>query len=63
MLSSDRFRLLIDPSPDADLRGLAETVRKAIGLRPIIEITPRHKIFDPEKSLKAKRLLDLRNAP
>ena len=63
MLSSDRFRLLIDPSPNADLQGLAETVRKAIGLRPIIEITPRHKIFDPEKSLKAKRLLDLRNAP
>ena len=46
-----------------DLESLSESVRQAIGVRPEIEITPRAKIFDPEKSLKAKRLLDLRKSP
>ena len=62
-LSGDRFRLLVDTGPKTDLENLSESVRLAIGVRPEIEITPRAKIFDPEKSLKAKRLLDLRKSP
>jgi phenylacetate-coenzyme A ligase PaaK-like adenylate-forming protein len=61
-LSGDRFRLLVDTGPKTDLESLSESVRLAIGVRPEIEITPRAKIFDPEKSLKAKRLLDLRKS-
>ena len=39
---------------------IAEAVRVAIGGRPIIERSERTTIFDPDKSLKAKRFVDLR---
>ena len=60
-LSADRLRLLLDIDPKTDIERIAETVRVAIGVRPIIERSERTAIFDPDKSLKAKRFVDLRS--
>ena len=60
-LSADRLRLLLDIDPKTDIERIAETIRVAIGVRPIIELSERTAIFDPDKSLKAKRFVDLRS--
>lgn len=60
-LSADRLRLLVDAGPQADIDRIAETVRVAIGVRPLVERVERTVIFNPDKSLKAQRFLDLRN--
>ena len=60
ILSSDRMRLLLDLKPDADPEAIAESVRVATGVRPIIEKVERLQIFDPDRTLKAKRFKDLR---
>ena len=59
-LSADRLRLLVDAAPQADIDRIAEAVRVAIGVRPLVERVERTAIFNPDKSLKAKRFLDLR---
>ncbi|MBU74616.1 MAG: hypothetical protein CMM73_02765 [Rhodospirillaceae bacterium] len=59
-LSSDRMRLLLDLKPDADPEAIVETVRVATGVRPIVEEVERAQIFDPDRTLKAKRFKDLR---
>ncbi len=59
-LSADRLRLLVDAEPQADIDRIAEAVRVAIGVRPLVERVDRTAIFNPDKSLKAKRFLDLR---
>ena len=58
--SADRLRLLVDAEPQADIDRIAEAVRVAIGVRPLVERVDRTAIFNPDKSLKAKRFLDLR---
>jgi len=60
-LSADRLRLLVDAGPQADIDRIAEAVRVAIGVRPLVERVERIAIFNPDKSLKAQRFLDLRN--
>jgi phenylacetate-CoA ligase len=60
-LSADRLRLLVDAGPQADIDRIAEAVRVAIGVRPMVERVERTAIFNPDKSLKAQRFLDLRN--
>ncbi len=60
-LSADRLRLLVDAGPQADIDRIAEAVRVAIGVRPLVERVERTVIFNPDKSLKAQRFLDLRN--
>ena len=59
-LSADRLRLLVDAALEADIDRIAEAVRVAIGVRPLVERVDRTAIFNPDKSLKAKRFLDLR---
>ena len=54
------MRLLLDLKPDADPEAIAESVRVATGVRPIIEKVERLQIFDPDRTLKAKRFKDLR---
>ena len=44
----------------ADPEAIAESVRVATGVRPIIEKVERLQIFDPDRTLKAKRFKDLR---
>jgi hypothetical protein len=50
----------VDAAPAADIDRIAEAVRVAIGVRPLVERVERSAIFNPDKSLKAKRFLDLR---
>ena len=59
-LSSDRMRLLLDTTQEVDTGQIAESVRLATGIRPLVERVHRLQIFDPDKSLKAKRFIDLR---
>lgn len=59
-LSSDRMRLLLDTAREVDTDQIAESVRVATGIRPLVEKVDRLQIFDPDKSLKAKRFIDLR---
>ncbi|MEQ9199307.1 MAG: hypothetical protein RLN80_04920, partial [Rhodospirillales bacterium] len=39
---------------------MAELVKAAVGVRPEIDLVDAREIFDTEKSLKSKRLIDLR---
>jgi phenylacetate-CoA ligase len=61
-LSMDRLILRI--APTARVEGMhtriAERVKVAIGVRPEIELVERDAIYDPERSLKSKRLIDRR---
>jgi phenylacetate-coenzyme A ligase PaaK-like adenylate-forming protein len=59
-LSADRMRLLLDTAQEIDMDRIAEWVRLATGIRPLVERVDRLKIFDPDRSLKAKRFIDLR---
>ena len=59
-LSSDRMRLLLDLKLGADRGAIAESVRVATGVRPIVEEVERLQIFDPDRTLKATRFKDLR---
>ena len=59
-LSSDRMRLLLDLKLGADRGAIAQSVRVATGVRPIIEEVERLQIFDPDRTLKATRFKDLR---
>ncbi|MBI2361141.1 MAG: hypothetical protein HYV04_19925, partial [Deltaproteobacteria bacterium] len=43
-------------------RFLEQEVKRAVDITPEIEIVSRDAIFDPDRSMKAVRLIDLRNA-
>ena len=63
-LSMDRMTLRIAPAAGASdaavAAGLAEGIRRATGVRPDVETVSITDIYDPEQSLKSKRLIDLR---
>lgn len=63
-LSMDRMVLRIAPATGVADRavaaGLAEEVRRATGVRPDVELVAVTDIYDPDRSLKSKRLIDLR---
>ena len=48
-LSSDRMRLLLDTTQEVDTGQIAESVRVATGIRPLVERVDRLQIFDPDK--------------
>jgi phenylacetate-coenzyme A ligase PaaK-like adenylate-forming protein len=51
------------PSHAATFGGeIARRVREAVSLRPEIEFVARGELYDHERSIKAKRVLDLREA-
>ncbi|MBI2088121.1 MAG: hypothetical protein HYT78_05170, partial [Deltaproteobacteria bacterium] len=43
-------------------RFLEREVKRAVDITPEIEIVPKEAIFDPDRSMKAVRLIDLRHA-
>ena len=58
-----------DGDPDRERGGrdltaptIAHRVRAAVSLRPEVEFVARGTLYDHERSIKAKRVLDLRNA-
>ncbi len=63
-LSMDRMTLRIAPAAGVSERsvaaGLEEDVKRATGVRPDIETVSITDIYDPDRSLKSKRLIDLR---
>ena len=57
----DEMLLRIEHAEDASLRKAAVTqVRQAVSLRPEIEFVARGALYDHEKSIKTKRVVDLR---
>lgn len=59
-LSPDRLRLrLAGPSPDA-LPGIADTVKSAIGVTPVMEIESAEAIYAAGDTLKTRRVVDRR---
>lgn len=65
-LSMDKFTLRLATADDKllslDKNFVAEKIRTAIGLRPLIDVVSPEEIFDPESSLKSKRIVDLRGS-
>lgn len=65
-LSMDRLILRYAPKAGVEAPALAEdladAVRHAIGVRPVPQEVLIGEIFDPERSLKSRRLVDLRTA-
>jgi len=59
-LSEDCLYLRLDAHPDADFERVTEAVRLAAGVRPVIQRVGHAEIFDTEKTLKAKRFVDMR---
>jgi phenylacetate-coenzyme A ligase PaaK-like adenylate-forming protein len=61
-LSPDILTLRVAPAGDArDLAPrIAASVKAAVGVTPLVEIVAKDAIYDPERSMKSKRLLDLR---
>ena len=58
-------RLVIRIERDADASVEAEVVRRvraAVSLRPEVEFVARGSLYDPERAIKAKRILDLRTS-
>jgi phenylacetate-CoA ligase len=59
-------RLLIRLEREADTsvaEAVARNVRAAVSLRPEVEFVARGTLYDQERSIKAKRVLDLREKP
>ena len=57
----DRMAIRIEGEEDAGLRErLTISVQQAVSLRPEVEFVPRGALYDQEKSIKARRVLDLR---
>jgi phenylacetate-coenzyme A ligase PaaK-like adenylate-forming protein len=57
----DRMLVRIEGSADAALGGrLTAAIQQAVSLRPEIEFVPRGALYDQERSIKARRVLDLR---
>ena len=46
----------------ADGAEIARRVREAVSLRPEVEFVARGALYDHERSIKAKRVIDLRTA-
>ncbi|MBT5267212.1 MAG: AMP-binding protein [Rhodospirillaceae bacterium] len=61
-LSMDKLTVRIAPARGGEGLevGVAEAVKAAIGVTPDVEMVPINAIYDPDKSLKSKRLIDLR---
>jgi phenylacetate-coenzyme A ligase PaaK-like adenylate-forming protein len=61
-LSPDRLTLRVAPAGEAgDVAArVAASVKAAVGVSPVVEIVAKDAIYDPERSMKSKRLLDLR---
>lgn len=61
-LSMDRLILRVAPTARDDglPERVAERVKTAIGVRPEVELVERDAIYDPERSLKSRRLIDRR---
>lgn len=59
-LSPDRMRLRVALKDGATAEGLAEAVRRRVGVRPEVEAVTIAEIYDPDTSLKARRFLDRR---
>jgi phenylacetate-coenzyme A ligase PaaK-like adenylate-forming protein len=58
----ERLVIRIEREADAGLRDdVIRRVREAVSLRPEIEFVARGAIYDHEQSIKAKRVVDLRN--
>ena len=58
-------RLVVRIERDADASVEAEVVRRvraAVSLRPEVEFVARGSLYDPERAIKAKRILDLRTS-
>jgi phenylacetate-coenzyme A ligase PaaK-like adenylate-forming protein len=57
----DRMTIRIEGAEDAALRErLSDGVQQAVSLRPEVEFVPRGALYDQERSIKARRVLDLR---
>lgn len=57
----DRMVLRIERGEDAGLREqLVQRVQQAVSLRPEVEFVARGALYDQERSIKARRVLDLR---
>ena len=55
------IRIEQDESEDVRLRGeVTRRVREAVSLRPEVEFVARGALYDHERSIKARRVLDLR---
>lgn len=55
-----RIRLAVQNGKKGCFAALANEIRATTGIRPIIEEVTAYQIYDPDKSLKAMRLVDLR---
>jgi len=55
-------RLAVGPGADgaAAAAAAAEAVKRAVGVRPRVEIVAREEIYDPDRTAKSKRLIDRR---
>ncbi len=59
----ERLVVRIERDPDASLRDeVVRRVRAAVSLRPEVEFVARGALYDPERSIKAKRVIDLRTS-
>jgi phenylacetate-coenzyme A ligase PaaK-like adenylate-forming protein len=63
----DRMVIRIEPTPAAtgaatDGAEIARRVREAVSLRPEVEFVARGELYDHERSIKAKRVIDLRES-
>lgn len=62
--SMDKLTVMLAPADDKQplppASDVAEHVRQAIGVRPIIKFVTKETIYDPQTALKSKRLIDRR---
>jgi hypothetical protein len=57
----ERLVIRIERDDDASLReAVTQRVRAAVSLRPEVEFVARGALYDQERSIKARRVLDLR---
>ena len=65
-LSMDKFTLRLAVANEHltmfNGQSIAEKIRLAIGVRPIVAVVDRDEIFDPESALKSKKIIDLRKS-
>ena len=60
----ERLIVRIEHADDPALRAqVIECVRTAVSLRPDVELVARGAIYDQERSIKTRRIVDLRPAP
>ncbi|CAN0416616.1 unnamed protein product, partial [Discosporangium mesarthrocarpum] len=60
-LSPDRLRLRIAGAPQETLARLADTVKSAIGVTPVVELDSAEAIYAAGDTLKTRRVIDTRN--